>query len=240
MDRAAEASAVGAQDTAGDRGGGNASIDGFSLPVPEPKRPAIGKLRESDPKKDFSLFTLDYAFRKVGGREAAIALARLAGARDERLRGIVRAYAELTPSQKKRTPKLIEALCEQNDVDPSEFLGICTAVAHRYQLDTSAILASVELENIVKAGIEQAKTPLGTADRKLFFEHSQFTPQKGAGVAIQINNSPQGQGTALPEFRSLSEIALQAISRVALPPHKEEEEKGDYIDVEPTTATDLG
>lgn len=224
MDAATEARADGEAEAG--------TVDGFCLPVPvrEPKRPAIGELRAADPKKDYSLFTLDYAFRKVGGREAAIALARLASARDDRLKGVVQAYGELTSGQKKRRPKLLESLCIENGVDPSEFLGICTAVAHRYQLDTSSMLASIELEDVVRTGLEQAKRPEGFQDRKLIYEHSTFLPTKGPGVAVQINNAPTPQGAALPEFRSLSEIALQAIAKAALPAAPPEKEE-DFIDV---------
>jgi hypothetical protein len=209
------------------------AIDDFFIPVPTKKDKRVGKLRNEDPKKDFSLFTLDYAFRKVGGRCAAIELARLASGNDERLRGLVSGYDSLTKGQQKRRPKLLEALCIENDIDPSEFLGICTAIAHRFQLDTSSIVASVELEAVVAAGLEQAKKPEGVQDRKLIYEHSTFTPVRGPGVAVQINNAPASQGVALPEFRSLSEIALTAISRAALPPAPKEEEGGDYIDVQP-------
>lgn len=205
--------------------GGSFSGDGFAIPVPE--RPAIGR-RRAPAKKDYSLFTLDYAFRKVGGRAAAIELARLVSGLDSRLRGLVDGYDSLTPSQRKHKARLLEELCIENGIDPSEFLGVCTAVAHRYQLDTASILASVELEAVVQAGVEQAKTPHGVADRKLIYEHSTFTPVRGPGVAVQINNTPQQTGVALPEFRSLSEIALQAIQRAALPPAPEEKE--DFID----------
>jgi hypothetical protein len=143
---------------------------------------------------------------------------------------MVEGYDGYTPSQRKHRPRLLEDLCINNNMDPSEFLGICTAVAHRYQLDTASIVASVELEEVVKAGIEQAKTPMGTADRKLIYEHSTFIPVRGPGVAVQVVNNPQQSGVSLPEFRSLSEIALQAIQRAALPPAPAEKE--EYIDAE--------
>lgn len=214
---------------AGDRTAGlDPALDGFYLPVPKRVEERIGKQRESG-KKDYSIFTLDYAFRKVGGRQAAVELARLASGNDQRLRGLVESYDGLTPGQKKHKVKLLEQLCIDNGLDPSEFLGICTAVAHRFQLDTSAILASVELENVVTAGVEQAKRPEGVQDRRLIYEHSTFIPQRGPGVAIQVNSGQQQAGVSLPEFRSLSEIALQAIARAALPPAPEGE-KEDFID----------
>lgn len=204
-----------------------AGVDGFFIPTPlTAEELAIRERREG--KRDFSLFTLDYAFRSVGGRQAAIELARLAAGTNERLKGLVEAYDELPTATRKNKGKLLESLCISNQIDPSEFLGICCAVAHRYQLDTSGILASVELANVVAAGLEQAKMPGGIADRKLIYEHSLFVQPKGPGVAVQINNTPAGVGMSLPEFRSLSEIALQAISRAALPPAKEE----TYIDAE--------
>lgn len=215
---------------------GHTDIDGFCIPLPE--KPQIGRKR-APAKQDYSLFTLDYAFRKVGGRQAAVELARLASGTDHRLRGLVAGYMELTPSQRKHRPRLLEHLCIENSLDPSEFLGICTAVAHRYQLDTASMLASIELEDVVHAGVEQAKQPHGVQDRKLIYEHSTFTPIKGPGVAIQVNTGTQQPGVALPEFRSLSEIALQAIQRAALPPAKEEKE--DFVDAEstePFTLTD--
>jgi hypothetical protein len=212
-------------------------VDGFHLPLPsnpitEGSGKKFGGRARVESKKDFSLFTLDYAFRSVGGRKAAIELARLASGNDDRLRGIVDGYDALTPGQRKHKPKLLESLCIASSVDPSEFLGICTAIAHRFQLDTSAILASIELEQVVAAGLEQAKRPEGVQDRKLIYEHSTFLPTKGPGVAVQINNSPQQLGTQLPEFRSLSEIALTAISRTALPPAPKEKED-EFIESEP-------
>lgn len=229
----AEASAGGAADA-------RKPIDDFFIPVPSRKDKRIGKQRASDPKKDYSLFTLDYAFRKVGGRGAAVELARLASGNDERLRGLVSSYDALTKGQQKHTAKLLEHLCIENGLDPSEFLGICTAIAHRFQLDTSSIVASVELEAVVQAGLEQAKKPEGVQDRKLIYEHSTFTPVRGPGVAVQINNVPQQQGQALPEFRSLSEIALGAIAKAALPPAPEEEVDASVIDVQPESPDQSG
>lgn len=218
--------------------GGQGSLDGFSLQLPT--RNAVGKQRGSG-KQDFSIFTLDYAFRKVGGRKAAVELARLASSNDERLRGLVSGFDSLTPGQRKHRPRVLEELCINNGLDPSEFLGICTAVAHRYQLDTSSIVASVELEKIVETGVEMAKKPEGFRDRQLIMEHAQFLPQKGPGVAIQVNNTPQVQGTPLPEFRSLSEIALGAIAKAALPPAPEEKKEVSfdaYVDADPVDAVE--
>jgi|SRR5688572_20074982 len=235
----AEDTGIGTAEATGGAASGPKPLDDFFLPVPSKKDKRIGKQRNSDPKKDYSLFTLDYAFRKVGGRGAAIELARLASGNDERLKGLVTAYDSLTKPQQKHKAKLLEGLCIDNGLDPSEFLGICTAIAHRFQLDTSSIVASVELEAVVQAGLEQAKRPEGVQDRKLIYEHSTFTPVRGPGVAVQINNVPSAQGAALPEFRSLSEIALGAIARAALPPAPDEGDR-DAIDVQPEPPNDNG
>lgn len=187
------------------------SIDGFFIPVPEPVRPP-GRV-----KPDPTIFTLDYAFRKIGGRFAAIELARLGCASDPRLEQLVSNWDALEAGSQKHSPKLLEKLCIQHGLDPAEFLGICTAIGHRFQFDMSSLLSSVQFEEVLEAGVNRAKQPDGTADRRMIYEHKGFLPQKGPGVAIQFNQNLGQQAATLPDFKTLAEIALQASAQAQLP-----------------------
>lgn len=211
-------------------------IDGFDFPMPAPKsKPPSRRGRNFAAKRerertqpardarDYGLFTLDYAFRTIGGRKAALELAELGCASDERLKALMLAFKAQKPNVQKFSPKLLERLCVQVGLDPSEFLGICTMLAHKHQLMSVANMVTGALEGVVQVGLIEAMKPEGFQDRKLIYEHSTFLPTKGPGVAVQINTgSPSGTGAQLPEFRSLSELAGSAMNRVALPPASDE------------------
>lgn len=229
---------TGSGETEESRAGRESTIDGFDLPVPgaasipprgnnslaEPKRgrgrpPGIsdgnrildarGNLKRD--AEEYGLFTLDYAFRRIGGRKAAIDLAELLSGSDERMAAVVAAYKALSAGTRKHSPRLLEKLCAEAGIDPSEFLGKCAGAAHKQQLINSALLAGSQMEEIVLIGTEMAKLPEGIADRKLIYEHMAFLPQKqGVGVAIQVN-AGSGTATSLPNFSDLAAIASGAL-----------------------------
>lgn len=226
-------------------------IDGFDLPNPnQPREQEVKQKRAGRPRgstgangsqivdsrgnlkrdpREYSLFTLDFAFKKVGGREAAINLAKLCSASDDRMARVVELYEGLSKSSQRAPNKLLERLCVEAGVDPSEFLGRCAAAAHKHQLGAAALLASGSLQEIVEMGTEMAKQPGGFKDRELIYEHMAFLPQtKGAQVAIQVNTG-SGSTTALPNFAELAQLASGAIGA---PRQLEAAQEEDIIDGE--------
>lgn len=201
-------------------------IDGFNLFAPPPPKPKKEPRKPRGPvpmgygqerkirgkrKPPESLFTLDWAFRDIGGREGAIGLARLLAAKEPRLKALVQAWGKQLPSARKYSPHLLEKLAVECELDPAEFLGLCAQAMHKYQFDAARLLVNRRFEEIAEAGAEQAAQPEGFNDRKLIYEHMRFLPEKGPGVAIQVNS--QGGGQTLPDFKNLAEIALQATRR---------------------------
>lgn len=201
---------------------GDGGLDGFTLTVPEPV-----EQRDLVPAPPPEPFTLDYAFRHVGGRQAAIDLARLASASDRRLLKVVERWERLSESQQRDQYRLLESLCRAADIDPSEFLGLCVAIAHKFHVDVSSILTAVTLDDVVMAGVEQAKRPNGTRDRELLYQTKGLIV-KGPGVAIQVN---QGGVNSLPDFKSVAELALRATQQ-------EPKQLPEYIDGEVVEVND--
>lgn len=202
-----------------DKERGDDSLGGFQFPGLEDESVQSGGRMErpaarTGPSAD-ELFTLDYAFRDAGGREGAIALAGLISGTDQRLKGVVDDFHATAPNKRFSTPRLLETLALDNDLDPAEFLGLCVMAMYRYQFDAARVTASLHFEQIVDASVQRALSPnSGYRDTKLLMEHMRFLPEKGALVNLQVNQ--QGGVSQLPDFKNLAEIALQA-SRKALP-----------------------
>lgn len=150
--------------------------------------------------------SLAYVFRSAGGKETAIAAARLIED-DERFKKLLYAYD--TSTERDKSAIRLEDLCAAADITPDAFLGIVISALWKRNVDIGKLLAAMAHPRVVEATIDGAMRPQGVMDRKMMHDHIGFLPIP-KGQVINVDNSSktlvagskveQISGPGLPTF----------------------------------------
>jgi hypothetical protein len=171
--------------------------------------------------------TLDHAFRGVGGRETAIAMARLGSHRDGELKEFVRSWDELDPKAQLE-PRLLERLALGVGLHPAELFGRISATAYKHNFDVAQMTAAMKLGEILERRAEFAMDKDGHKDAELVLKAGGLL-QTGPLVTVNQTQQTLNVAAGLPPVEELtgrvSELIRPAEHRPMLPGVK------DYIDV---------
>lgn len=164
--------------------------------------------------------TLGFAFRSCGGKETAIAGARLVP--DPRFERLVWAYDNATETDKRNL--VLEDLCSMADIQPDEFLGLVIQAMWKRSIDIGRLTAVAAHPRIVEATIDIAQTGDGSAERKFLLDHAGFLPRP-QGQIINVDarvQIPSAADKGLPSFEEEGKVIDIAV-RKQLPPADEPE-----------------
>jgi len=167
--------------------------------------------------------TLDYAFRGVGGREAAVAMARLGSHRDDQLRRLVDAYDEMSPAQRLEVG-LLETLALAVGLHPAEFFGRVSSVAYRHNFDVAQLTAAMKAKDMIEAAASFGLEKEGFKDRELVLKASKVL-ESGPLVTVSQQTINAQMAAGLPPVEGSTGRISEMIR--ALPEAGE-----DYTDAE--------
>jgi hypothetical protein len=104
--------------------------------------------------------------------------------------------------EKLEEPMVIERLCAEAGLHPSDFLGRLTATAYKHNFDVASYLAAINGAEIVKQRIKQALQPEGFKDAELILKHTNFVREE-KGTEINITNQQLNVAKGLPSFQDV-------------------------------------
>lgn len=177
--------------------------------------------------------TLDHAFRSVGGRDAAVAMARLASYRDPEIKELLHLFDELAPNDQ-LTPRLLENLALQVGLHPAEFFGRVSAAAYKHNFDVAQLTAAMKVTEIIERRAEFAMDKDGYKDAELVLKAGGHLQ---TGPLVQVNQNQTNQtlnvAAGLPPVEEItgrvSELIRGGEDRRLL---TEGEEQESYIDID--------